>query len=299
MGARQDMGGRTASPLVVGGRGVSPVRIGGDLVLIAGPCGLESAELALEAAERIDLVCRRMGVRWVFKSSFDKANRSAAHAWRGPGLDKGLRILADVRARIGVPVTTDVHLPGQADAVAEVVDMLQVPAFLCRQTDLLLACAQTGRPVNVKKGQFLSPPAAEGIVDKVGRNQLILTERGACFGHGDLVVDFRSLVLMRSLGVPVCFDATHSTQRPGAHSTGGDRSFAAPLARAAAAVGVDALFVEVHPEPSQARSDAATQIDVAHLESMLTQVLQIHRLRSAAIAPQGGSGQVVSTGRTG
>ena len=290
--------GGTGRTLGVGGRGVPEVRIGERLVLIAGPCGLESAALAFEVAEQLAALARRLQLPWVFKSSFDKANRSAAGSWRGPGLDRGLQILADVRSRFSVPVTTDVHVPAQAAPVAEVVDLLQVPAFLCRQTDLLEACADTGRPVNVKKGQFLAPEATAGIVDKVGATRVMLTERGACFGHGDLVVDYRSLVQMRALGVPVCFDATHSTQRPGGSKTGGDRRFTAPLARAAAAVGIDALFAEVHPRPHEARSDAATQLRADELAAILGDVLAIHRLRSGAIASTPGLGQARLDGRS-
>jgi len=281
--------GHTGSVFKVGGRGVEPVQLGQQLVLIAGPCGLESRELVLDVASQVDQIARGLGVPWVFKGSFDKANRSAAGAWRGPGILEGLQMLAEVRDRLGIPVTTDVHLPEQAVVAARVVDLLQVPAFLCRQSDLLQACADTGLPVNVKKGQFLAPAAAAGIVDKVGADRVMLTERGACFGHGDLVVDFRSLVQMRALGVPVCFDATHSTQRPGGEHTGGDRRYAAPLARAAAAVGIDALFVEVHPRPKQARSDAATQLTPAQLQAILREVVAVHEVRGECTRIAAGS----------
>ena len=265
-----------SASLVVSGPEGSSVRIGGpSLVLIAGPCGLESADLAHEVAGSVQAVAQRLGLPWIFKSSFDKANRTSADGWRGPGLARGLEILADVRQRWGVPVTTDVHHPEQAAAVAEVADLLQVPAFLCRQTDLLAACGATGRPVNVKRGQFLAPGALGGVVEKVA-GPVMLTERGTTFGHGDLVADLRMLVWMRALGVPVCFDATHSVQSPGARRTGGRREMVAPLARAAAAVGIDALFVETHPDPSRARSDAGSQVPLDDLHAVLQPVVAVH-----------------------
>jgi 2-dehydro-3-deoxyphosphooctonate aldolase (KDO 8-P synthase) len=257
---------------------VGDVRIGGDaLVFIGGPCVLEEPERVLHIATTLRDLCRSLSVPYVFKASFDKANRTSLSSYRGPGLREGLELLAAVR-RLGVPVTTDVHEPAQAEAVAEVVDLLQVPAFLCRQTDLLVACAATGRPVNVKKGQFLAPEAVGPLVDKLaGARGVLLTERGTSFGHGDLVVDFRGLPTLRE-HAPVVFDATHSTQRPSAlgDRSGGDRSLAAPLARAAAAVGIDALFAEVHDDPPSARSDAATQLALDEVEPLLRQVVAVH-----------------------
>jgi 2-dehydro-3-deoxyphosphooctonate aldolase (KDO 8-P synthase) len=270
---------------------VLPVQIGscwvgtGDLVFVLGPCVLEPGERALRIGAGIAEICARLGVPWIFKASFDKANRSAATSWRGPGLDLGLRELARARSRLGVPVTTDVHAPEQAAVVADVVDLLQVPAFLCRQTDLLVACAATGRPVNVKKGQFLAPGDMRGILGKLAPGRVILTERGTSFGYGDLVVDLRALPTMRALGAPVCFDATHSVQKPGAGATaadggpttGGDRRFAAGLARAAAAMGVDMIFAEVHDAPEEALSDGPNQLPLAELERFLDGALAVHR----------------------
>lgn len=267
----------------VGGPG-GPAQVvfgAGSPVLIAGPCGLESREVVLRTASGIAAVCDSLGMAWVFKGSFDKANRTSAAGWRGPGIDEGLRLLEEVRREVGVPVTTDVHHPEQASLAGQVVDLLQVPAFLCRQTDLLLACNETQIPVNVKKGQFLAPQSAKGIVDKAGGpGRVLLTERGTSFGYGDLVVDFRSLVWMRELGVPVVFDATHSVQRPGAEKTGGLRDMVPPLARAAVAVGVDALFMEVHPCPEQALSDADSQIPLHALENVLAPLVALWRFLS-------------------
>jgi 2-dehydro-3-deoxyphosphooctonate aldolase (KDO 8-P synthase) len=258
---------------------MSPVSVGNltvggpDLVFILGPCVIEGEERTRRIAAGIAEVCARLGVPWIFKASFDKANRTSRGSYRGPGLD-GLELLARVRAEVGVPVTTDVHLPGQAAVVGSVVDLLQVPAFLCRQTDLLLACGETGRPVNVKKGQFVAPEDMAGVVGKLPPGRVILTERGATFGYHDLVVDFRSLPTMRALGAPVCFDATHSVQTPGGPVTAGQRRFVPHLARAAAAVGIDALFAEVHDSPAEARSDAANQWPLAELEPLLAMVLR-------------------------
>ncbi len=267
-----------------------PVRVGtctvgaGDLVFVLGPCVLEPGERALRIGAGIAEVCARLGVTWIFKASFDKANRSARGSWRGPGLDAGLRELARVGEVLGVPLTTDVHTPEQAAPVAEVVDLLQVPAFLCRQTDLLVACAATGRPVNVKKGQFMAPGDMRGVLGKLAPGRVILTERGTSFGYGDLVVDLRALPTMRGLGAPVCFDATHSVQKPGAGAhrpdggptTGGERRYAAGLARAAAAMGVDLIFAEVHDAPDEALSDGPNQLPLAELEGFLTGVLAVH-----------------------
>lgn len=256
---------------------VGPLRVGaGPLVAILGPCVLEPDDRALRIAEGIATVCQRLGLAWIFKASFDKANRSSRGSFRGPGTDEGLRELERIGRAVGVPLTTDVHLPGQAAAVAEVVDLLQVPAFLCRQTDLLVACAATGRPVNVKKGQFMAPADMAGVVGKLRPGGALLTERGTTFGYHDLVVDFRGLPTMRALGVPVCFDATHSVQQPGGGATsGGDRRWVPYLARAAAAVGIDALFAEVHDRPEEALSDGPNMVRLEDLERLLATVLAV------------------------
>jgi 2-dehydro-3-deoxyphosphooctonate aldolase (KDO 8-P synthase) len=273
----------SATVLVQGPRG--HVTVGApELVVIAGPCMLESRELALATAQAAAQVCAELELPYVFKGSYLKANRSSANSAVGPGLREGLEILAEVRASVGVPVLTDVHSPDEAAAAADVVDVLQVPAFLCRQTALLAACGATGRPVNIKKGQFLNPADVGHAADKVlgaGGSGVLFTERGTFFGYGDLVVDFRSLVVMREAGWPVVFDASHSLQRPAGAVTGGDRRFAPTLARAAVAAGVDALFVEVHPNPAEALSDAATQWPLERLRELLEPCA---RLRAALLA---------------
>jgi len=256
-------------------------RIGGGspLVLIAGPCVLESGALSYEIADFLADVSRRLAIPVVFKGSFDKANRSSGASYRGPGEEEGLRILATVKERFALPVTTDVHDPTQTDRVARVVDLLQIPAFLCRQTDLLVAAAKTGRPVNIKKGQFMAPRDMKNAVDKVraaGNDAVLLTERGVTFGYNNLVVDFRGLPEMRTF-CPVVFDATHSVQRPGGSGTAssGDREFVAPLARAAAAVGVDALFLEIHPDPARALSDGPNSLPLGAVEPLMRSLLAI------------------------
>lgn len=262
---------------------VGEVRVGGgDLVVIAGPCVLEEPERVHRIAAGLVAACADAGVGLVFKASFDKANRTSGQSARGPGLQRGLDLLYEVRQTHGVPITTDVHLPHQAEAVAEVVDLLQVPAFLCRQTDLLIACAASGRPVNVKKGQMVDPRTMGHVVEKcqsAGNGGVLLTERGTTFGHGDLVVDYRGLVWMREHGVPVVFDATHSVQRPsaGAKTSGGDRWLAPALGRAAVAVGVDAVFAEVHDDPVSARSDAATQLPLRAFAEIVLGWARVHR----------------------
>jgi 2-dehydro-3-deoxyphosphooctonate aldolase (KDO 8-P synthase) len=253
---------------------------GGPLLLIAGPDLLEGETHALRMAQALAALARSRGLPYVFKASFDKANRTSVEAPRGPGLERGLRILEKVKRELGVAVTTDFHEPAQAATVAEVVDLLQVPAFLCRQTDLLLAAGRTGRAVNVKKGQFLAPWDAEHLIAKVragGSRAVMVTERGTTFGYNNLVVDFRSLPRLRALGVPVCFDATHSVQLPGGlgAASGGEREHVADLARAAAAVGVDALFFEVHDAPERAPCDAASQLRLAEFAPLLDTVLRI------------------------
>jgi 2-dehydro-3-deoxyphosphooctonate aldolase (KDO 8-P synthase) len=242
----------------------------------AGPCVIESRDFALGVARVVADVAERQGVKVIFKASFDKANRSSVTSFRGPGLDEGLAVLAAVKNDTGLPILTDVHHPEQASRAAEVADVLQVPAFLCRQTDLLIACGESGAAINIKKGQFMAPEDMKNAVEKVrstGNDRVTLTERGASFGYRNLVVDMRSLPIMRAFA-PVVFDATHSLQLPGGlgHATGGAREFHPYLSRAAAAVGVDGVFVEVHPNPPEALSDATTQLDFAEFERLVAQV---------------------------
>jgi 2-dehydro-3-deoxyphosphooctonate aldolase (KDO 8-P synthase) len=267
---------------------VGSVRIGGGhpLALLAGPCAIEGEAEALRAAEALVGIAAEAGVPFVYKSSYDKANRSSARSYRGPGLREGLRILRKVRETFGCPVLSDVHLPSEVSAAAEALDLLQVPAFLCRQTDLVVACARSGRPVNVKKGQFLAPWDMRNVVDKLrgeGCEEILLTERGATFGYNNLVVDFRGLAVMRDLGVPVVFDATHSVQLPGGEGTrsGGERRYVEPLARAAVAFGVDALFMEVHEAPDRAPSDGPTMLPLARLPGLLRELRAIARALSS------------------
>jgi 2-dehydro-3-deoxyphosphooctonate aldolase (KDO 8-P synthase) len=266
---------------------VGGVRFGGpDLFLIAGPCVAESRDLCMRIAEHVQGVCSRLGVGYVFKASFDKANRTSVSAKRGPGLHEGLAILGAVKEAFGVPVLTDVHETVQVPAVADVCDVLQIPAFLCRQTDLVLAAANTGRAVNVKKGQWLSPWDAENIVRKVettGNGRLMLTERGTEFGYNNLVVDYRGFEVMRGFGWPLVFDATHSAQLPGGAGTqtGGMRGSIPAMVRAAMAVGCDGLFVETHPDPDRAWSDPATQWPLDRLEDLLKSALAIRRAAQA------------------
>jgi 2-dehydro-3-deoxyphosphooctonate aldolase (KDO 8-P synthase) len=263
----------------VGGHEVGDGR---PLLLIAGPCVLESEAQALAHARRVAALAKSHGVPAIFKASFDKANRTSVKSFRGVGLERGLAILEAVRRETGLPTLTDVHEAWQAEPAGRVVDVLQVPAFLCRQTDLVTACARHGRSVNVKKAQFLAPRDMRHVLAKcreAGNANVVLTERGASFGYGNLVVDMRSLVQMRELGAPVCFDATHSVQLPGmgGDTTAGNREFVAPLARAAAAVGIDALFTEIHEDPSQAKSDGPNSLDFEMAERVLADVLAIRR----------------------
>jgi 2-dehydro-3-deoxyphosphooctonate aldolase (KDO 8-P synthase) len=259
---------------------------GQPLLVIAGPCVIESEDLCLRIAETLAELGRDLPIQVVFKASFDKANRTAASAFRGPGQDEGLAILEAVRKTTGLPVTTDIHLPDQAAAVAEVCELLQIPAFLCRQTDLLLAAAATGRAVNVKKGQFMAPADMRHAVAKLlagGCENMLLCERGTFFGYGRLINDFAGLITMRSLGVPVIFDATHSVQQPASQgdSTGGDHALVEPLARAAAAVGIDGVFFETHPNPASSPSDGPNMVRLDRLRGVLERVLQIHQQRVA------------------
>ena len=253
----------------------------GSLTIIGGPCLAESLDLCDQVCEELQAICKELGFNYVFKASFDKANRTSAGTTRGSGIDEGLEILSSVRAKFKVPATTDIHLPEQAALAAGIVDLLQIPAFLCRQSDLLEAAAVTGLPVNVKKGQFLAPQDTRNIVEKLalfGSKGTILTERGTTFGYNTLIVDMPGLEIMRSFGVPVCFDATHSAQRPGGAGTssGGVRESIPAMARAATAVGIDALFIEVHPDPANALSDAATQWPLERARELLEQVKIIH-----------------------
>lgn len=258
---------------------------GHELLLIAGPCVLESTDLAMEVAGFVKSVTDRLGIPFIFKSSFDKANRSALDSFRGPGITEGLKILADIREKFGVPVISDIHETAQVIPAAEVLDVLQIPAFLCRQTDLLFAAAKTGKPVNLKKGQFLSPWDLENAVNKIrsaGCHKILLTERGTTLGYNNLVVDMRSLPVMRSFGCPVIYDATHSVQLPGGSGTssGGQREFIAPLARAAVAAGVDGIFLEIHPDPKNALCDGPNSLALDDLEPLLKKLLKI---RAAAL----------------
>lgn len=249
-------------------------------LIIAGPCVAESLDICRTIAEKAQEICQKLGFRYVFKASFDKANRTSIKSFRGSGMDEGLSILAAIKKEFACPVLTDVHESGQCAAAAEVADILQIPAFLCRQTDLLLAAGDTGRPVNIKKGQFLAPEDMSSAVMKVestGNQRIMLTERGSCFGYHNLVVDMRSLVIMRNLGCPVVFDATHSVQTPGGQGTtsGGRREFVFPLVRAAAAIGIDALFLETHPNPDQALSDGPNSVNLAQLQTILSSLKDI------------------------
>jgi len=261
---------------------VGDIKIGGNnpFVLIAGPCVIESEKLALEVASFVKRICDGLEIPYIFKSSYDKANRTSIRSFRGPGLEKGIKVLAKVKEEVGVPVLSDVHLPEEAEVAGEVLDVLQIPAFLCRQTDLVLAVARIGKPVNVKKGQFLAPYDVKYIIEKiesVGNRKILLTERGTTFGYNNLVVDFRSLPIMKETGYPVVFDATHSVQLPGGRggSSGGDRRFVPFLARAAIAVGIDALFMEVHPEPDRALSDGPNMLPLDDLENLLAVLKEI------------------------
>jgi 2-dehydro-3-deoxyphosphooctonate aldolase (KDO 8-P synthase) len=264
---------------------IGPVTIGGGapLALIAGPCVIEAEELTLQIARRLAALRDELGLGVIFKASFDKANRTSAKGFRGPGPKKGLEILAKVRRVTGLPLLTDIHLPQQARVAAAVVDVLQIPAFLCRQTDLLLAAGNTGKVVNIKKGQFMAPRDMAQAVNKVratGNQQVMLTERGTTFGYNNLVVDMRSLALMRALGVPVVFDATHSVQLPGGQgaSSGGERQFVPLLARAAVAAGVDAVFMEVHPCPDKALCDGPNCWPLDQLEPLLKTLRALDKL---------------------
>lgn len=250
---------------------------------MSGPCVIESEEQCLSIAEILKALCNERGINYIFKSSYDKANRSSIASYRGPGLEQGLRILQKVQKEIGVPVITDVHSPEEATEVGKVCDLIQIPAFLCRQTDLLVAAGLTGRPVSIKKGQFLAPWDMKHAVEKVrstGNQQIITVDRGVTFGYNNLVSDMRSIPIMQGLGHPVCFDATHSVQLPGGlgDTSGGQRQFIATLARAAIAAGADCLFMEAHPDPERAKSDAGSQMDLKELPALLDVLVKLYEV---------------------
>ena len=260
--------------------------------LIAGPCVVESEALQLEVAGRLNEMCAQLGIAFIFKSSSDKANRSSGTSFRGPGMDQGLRILAQVKRELAVPVLTDVHTEAEVATVASVVDVLQTPAFLCRQTDFIRAVAQSGKPVNIKKGQFLAPHDMKNVIDKaraaasekgLSEDRFMACERGVSFGYNNLVSDMRALAIMRETGAPVVFDATHSVQLPGGQGTssGGQREFVPVLARAAVAVGVAGLFMETHPDPAKALSDGPNAVPLKHMRALLEQLLALDRVVKA------------------
>lgn len=262
---------------------VGEIRIGkgNPLVLIAGPCVIENEEITFTTAKKLKEICDRLGISLIFKSSYDKANRTSGSSFRGLGIDQGLKILSDVKKKFSIPVISDIHSVEEVRPASEVLDALQIPAFLCRQTDLILSSSQTGKPVNVKKGQFLAPWDVKNIIEKftsTGNQNLLITERGTSFGYNNLIVDFRGFPIIRSFGYPILFDVTHSLQLPGGQgsSSGGQREFVPPLARAAVAMGVDGLFIEVHPDPTQALSDASTMIPLQEIEGLLQQTKTIH-----------------------
>ncbi len=270
-------------PIQLGESPESAVLAGRDPVFILGPCVMESEDFVMSMAAALREICARAGVQWVFKASYDKANRTSVKSFRGPGVEAGCRMLAEVRRVFGVPVTTDVHSEKEAAIAGQWVDVLQIPAFLCRQTDLIEAASNTGRVVNVKKGQFLAPQDVRNIGDKLvsfGCKRFFFTERGASFGYNNLVADMRSLYWIREMGYPVVFDATHSVQRPGGGGdrTSGDGVLAPVLARAAAAAGCDGVFIETHVEPSRALSDGPNQIPLSQIEALLIRLRKIHEI---------------------
>lgn len=253
----------------------------GKLFLIAGPCVIESEQLVLEVAEQLSEISKNLDIPVIFKSSYDKANRSSIKSFRGPGIERGLEILSRVRKESGLPILSDVHSVEEVKVAKDVLDVIQIPAFLCRQTDLIVEASKTGKPVNVKKGQFLAPWDVKNIIEKfesTGNRNLMITERGTCFGYNNLVVDFRSFPIIRSMGVPVVFDATHSVQLPGAQGacSSGEREFVPYLSRAAVACGVDGVFFEVHPEPNKALCDGANMISLSELRELLPVLIELH-----------------------
>lgn len=258
--------------------------IGGDkLTILAGPCAIETMEILDETAKGLKEITTKLGINFVFKSSFDKANRSSIDSFRGPGLEKGLEMLGAIKSKYDLPIVTDIHTPDQAEPVSKIADIIQIPAFLCRQTDLLVAAAKTGKIVNIKKGQFLAPQQMKSLVKKVedaGNNNILLTDRGSSFGYNNLVVDFRGIPIMQEFGYPVVFDATHSVQLPGANGTssGGDRRFVPTLAKAAMAVGANVLFFEVHPEPNKALCDGANMVALKDAEVLFKQCKELFEI---------------------
>lgn len=258
--------------------------IGGDkLTIMAGPCAIESMEILEKTAEKLKEITSDLGINFIFKSSFDKANRTSINSYRGLGMEKGLEMLAKIKSKYDLPIVTDIHVPDQAQSAAEVADIVQIPAFLCRQTDLLVAAAKTGKIVNIKKGQFLAPEQMKSLIKKVedsGNFNIMITDRGTSFGYNNLVVDFRGIPIMQSFGYPVVFDATHSVQLPGANGTssGGDRRFVTPLAKAAMAVGANVLFFEVHPEPDKALCDGANMLSLDDVKRVFKQCKDIFEL---------------------
>ncbi len=252
-------------------------------LIIAGPCVIENEDITFHTAKELKDICSRIGFSFIFKSSYDKANRTSLNSFRGPGIDKGLQILSDIKSRFNIPVLSDVHSLDEIRVASRVLDVLQIPAFLCRQTDLIIEASRTGKPVNIKKGQFLAPWDVKNIIEKftsTGNKNLFITERGTCFGYNNLVVDFRAFPIMRSFGYPVIFDVTHSLQLPGGQgsSSGGQREFAVPLARAAVACGVDGLFMEVHPEPERALCDGPNMVKLDEIEGLLNVIKTINDL---------------------
>lgn len=264
---------------------IGKIKAGGDNppLIIAGPCVIENEDITMHTAITLKKICSEFNLPFVFKSSYDKANRTSISSYRGPGLDKGLTILSAVRNIVGVPVISDIHSVDEVKPASEVLDMLQVPAFLCRQTDIILAVSNTGKPVNIKKGQFLAPWDVKNIIEKftsTGNQNLFITERGTSFGYNNLVVDFRAFPIIRSYGYPVIFDVTHSLQLPGGQGvcSGGQREYAEPLAKAAVAAGIDGLFMEVHPEPEKALCDGPNMIKLDEVERLLKTIKKIHEL---------------------
>jgi len=256
---------------------------GKELVIIAGPCVIENWETIYNTACYLKELSQKLGFRLVFKASFDKANRTSIHSFRGPGLSEGLPMLADIKTKLGLPVLSDIHESSQCKEAGKVLDVLQIPAFLCRQTDLLVAAAETGKVVNVKKGQFVAPTDMQNVVTKIfecGNKNVVLTERGTTFGYNNLVVDMRSIPIMQSFGVPVVFDATHSVQLPGGGGTvsSGQRQYVPTLARAAVAAGCDGVFMETHPNPDEAKSDGPNQVPLSHVSALIEQLLAVHKL---------------------
>ncbi|OGS45968.1 MAG: 3-deoxy-8-phosphooctulonate synthase [Elusimicrobia bacterium RIFOXYD2_FULL_34_15] len=258
---------------------IGNIKIGGKnpFVLIAGPCVIETKEIVFKIAEQLKKITKELKIPLVFKASYDKANRSSIKSYRGPGIYKGLEILADIKEKFDIPVLTDVHCVSEIPLVAKVADAIQIPAFLCRQTDLLIAAAITKKPINVKKGQFLSPYDMKNVVEKIestGNKNILLTERGTSFGYNNLIVDMRSLVIMKNFGYPVIFDATHSVQLPGGlgNKSSGQKEFILPLSKAALAIGTDAIFMEVHPSPEKALSDSANSVKLSELKNLLKEI---------------------------